>query len=199
MKNISQLILVIGAFGWMSARAETYQYTVSFSGANEFPANGSPGIGSGTANYDTATHLLQLQATFSGLQGNVTQTHIHAPTTQPGFQNAGIAVGNTSLPLFPLGVTSGSYSNTLDLSSSSVYNATFLNNNGATAAGAEAAFFSAMNQGKAYWNIHTSSFAGGEVRGFLTLVPEPSSVALAGVGLAGLALQGWRRRISKRG
>ena len=188
------LLTLLIASSVVAAQAATYQYTVSFSGPNEFPVNASPGIGSGTVNYDDVNHLLQLQATFSGLLGNVTQSHIHGPTTAPGFQNAGIAVTSPSLPGFPLGVTSGSYSNTLDLTLTGSYNATFLSNNGGTPASAEAAFFTAMNQGRTYWNIHSSSFGGGEVRGFLTLVPEPSSVALAALGVAGLAFRQWRRR-----
>ena len=36
--------------------------------------------------------------------------------------------------------------------------------------------------GKAYWNIHTQTFGGGEIRGFLVPVPEPSSALILGAG-----------------
>jgi len=41
-----------------------------------------------------------------------------------------------------------------------------------------------LNDGQAYVNIHNQSFPGGEIRGFLTPVPEPASVLLLGVGLS---------------
>ena len=48
--------------------------------------------------------------------------------------------------------------------------------------------------GRTYMNFHTTQFPGGEIRGALTLTPEPATVALLGSGLAGLALLGLRRR-----
>jgi hypothetical protein len=35
-----------------------------------------------------------------------------------------------------------------------------------------------MAAGEAYLNIHTTVVPGGEIRGFLTLAPEPSSAAI---------------------
>ena len=150
----------------VSARAAVFEYEVNCTGPKESPVNASPGVGIGTVVYDDVAHTLQMQVSFSGLEGNVTQTHIHALTTAPFFQNSGIAVGNTSLPGFPLGVKSGVYSNTLDLTSTAIYNPAFLSNNGGTAAGAEAALAAALVANRAYWNIHTSSYPGGEIRDF---------------------------------
>ncbi|MEO7297961.1 MAG: CHRD domain-containing protein [Verrucomicrobiota bacterium] len=156
--------------GVVSVRARSFQYVVNFRGPDEFPPNASPGTGTGTVIYDNTAHTLQLQASFSGLTGTTTASHIHAPTTAPRFQNAGVATTTPSFSGFPLGVTSGSFSNTLDLTLTSSYNPSFVTANGGTTAAAEAALAESMLAGKAYWNIHSSTFPGGEIRGFLTLV-----------------------------
>ncbi|HEX5127959.1 MAG TPA: PEP-CTERM sorting domain-containing protein [Rhodocyclaceae bacterium] len=48
--------------------------------------------------------------------------------------------------------------------------------------------------GQSYLNIHTTAFPGGEIRGFLRPVPEPSiyDMMFAGLGMLGFA---GRRRI----
>ena len=164
------LLTMLILCGVVSVRAGTFQYVVNFSGPDEYPSNASPGTGTGTVIYDYINHTLQLQATFSGLTGTTTAAHIHAPTTAPRYQNAGAATTTPSFAGFPLGVTSGSFSSTLDLTVASSYNASFVTANGGTPAAAEAALAQYMLAGKAYWNIHSTTFPGGEIRGFLTLV-----------------------------
>jgi hypothetical protein len=66
-----------------------------------------------------------------------------------------------------------------------------------TPATAEEALFAAMNEGKAYWNIHTQANPGGEIRGWITAVPEPSSIALASLGILGVAARIWSKRREK--
>jgi hypothetical protein len=50
----------------------------------------------------------------------------------------------------------------------------------------------------AYLNFHTVQFGGGEIRGTLVSVPEPSSVALLACGLAGAIIIARRRRPGQR-
>jgi hypothetical protein len=172
--------------GLVSAGAQVY--SVSFA-----PVPAGTGSGSGTVTYDSIGHLLTLQASWSGLTGNTTVSHIHLPTATPFTGTAGVVITPGTLPSFPTGVTSGTYLTVLDLTSAATYPAAFVTANGGVA-GAEAAVISAFDQGRAYWNIHTSAVGSGEINGFLTVVPEPSSMALAGLGIAAIALRSMRRR-----
>lgn len=188
------LVLMTGVAN-SAAHAAVHSYSVLLTGPSEFPVNASPGTGSGSVVYDDLAHTLGLNVTFSGLTGTTTASHIHAPTTISGLgseaqasaaMNAGIATTTPSFAGFPLGVTSGSFGNTLDLTLASSWNPSYVTANGGTTAGAESAFAAALSAGKAYWNIHTSTFGGGEIRGFPTLVPEPATLILASAAVLGL-------------
>jgi CHRD domain/PEP-CTERM motif len=168
---------------------------VTLDGPSEFPANASPGTGFATVNFDDSANTLFVDLVFSGLLGTTTASHIHAATAVPGAGAAGVATTTPTFPGFPLGVTSGSYTVTLDLTSASSYNPAYITANGGTTAGAEAALAAAMAAGEAYLNIHTTVVPGGEIRGFLTPVPEPSSLGLAVLGGAALALGARRRKL----
>lgn len=65
-------------------------------------------------------------------------------------------------------------------------------NNGGTVESATAALFTGMAEGKAYFNIHTTAFPAGEIRGFLVpqSVPEPGTALLLALGAAALAAAG---------
>jgi hypothetical protein len=92
-------------------------------------------------------------------------------------------------------VTSGSYSNTFDLSLASSFNPAFVTANGNTVASAQAAFLAGLQSGQAYLNIHTSGNPGGEIRTFLSPTPEPSTwlMMITGFGLVGWSLRRRRR------
>jgi hypothetical protein len=191
MKRILLTVLVASAI--TSASAALRQYDVVF--APE--AQGASGTGTGTAIWDDVAHTLALQASFSGLSlagSGTTVSHIHLPTAIPLTGTAGVVLTPTTLAGFPVGVRGGEYNITLNLASTATYPAAFVNNNGGTAAGAEAAAIAAFDAGRAYWNIHTGAFGGGEIRGFLTAVPEPSTMVFAGLGLGALAVRFWQRR-----
>ena len=176
-----------------TAKADVLQYDAFLSGPNESPPNISPGTGTAIVDYDNVAHTLMVDVSFSGLLGTTTASHIHAATASPGTGTAGVATTTPTFAGFPLGVTSGSYSNLLDLTLASSYNPAYVTANGGTTASAEAALAAAMAAGEAYLNIHTTVVPGGEIRGFLTLVPEPSGAALLGLGAAIIAWAGRRR------
>jgi hypothetical protein len=143
--------------------------------------------------YNQGLHTLHVNVTFSGLTGTTTASHIHAATSLPGTGTAGVATTTPTFAGFPLGVTSGTYDNVLDLTLSSSYNPSYISANGGTTASAEAALAAAMAADEAYLNIHSTTFPGGEIRGFLVLVPEPSQNALL-LMTGATAVWVWRRR-----
>ena len=49
-------------------------------------------------------------------------------------------------------------------------------------------------EGRSYINFHTVQFPGGEVRGTLEVIPEPSTLLLLASGLAGLLATTWYQR-----
>jgi hypothetical protein len=134
---------------------------------------------------------MRVQATFSGLTSGTTASHIHAATATPGSGTAGVATTVPNFPGFPLGVTSGTFDNTFDLLTAGSYNPAFITANGGTPASAEAALLAAIAAGRAYLNIHTTNFQGGEIRGFLAAVPEPASwmMMLIGFGAVGMVVR----------
>lgn len=190
------------AISWAGSAAATITvYTAALSGPNEAPPNSSPGTGTAIVTIDDVLNTMRVQATFSGLvptttagaPSGVTAAHIHAPTATPFTGTVGVATTQPTFPGFPAGVTAGTYDNLFDLLTASTYNSTFVNANGGTTAGARAALLSALGSGRAYFNIHSTQFPGGEIRGFLVAVPEPATWAMM---LIGFGAMGWsiRRR-----
>jgi hypothetical protein len=201
LKHLSALAVtaVTFAFGLLSTATSLAQGTITYNavlnGLNESPVNASPGTGFATVIVNPTQNSLQVVLSFSGLLGTTTASHIHAATAVPGAGTAGVATTTPTFAGFPLGVTSGSYSNLLDLTLASSYNPAYVTANGGTTASAEAALLASIAAGTAYLNIHSSVFPGGEIRGFLTLapVPEPGTLALLSLG-GGLFYFAARRR-----
>ena len=169
-----------------AAHATVYRATLN--GAAEAPPNASTGIGTATVTFDFDLSTMRVETSFSGLLGNVAASHLHCCTSVAGTGAAGVATVTPTFPGFPLGGTSGSYDTTFNMMLASSYNPAFITSHGGTVSSAMNALIFGLDAGQSYLNIHTSAFPGGEIRGFLVAVPEPSTYALmlAGLGLAGL-------------
>lgn len=173
-----------------AAAAAPLVFVTALSGPAEFPPNASPATGIAIITIDPAAHTLALHVEFSGLIGTTTVAHIHCCTAAPFSGAAGVATTTPTFAGFPAGVSAGVYDVVLDTLQASTFNAAFVTAQGSIAA-AEAALFNGLITGRAYLNIHSSAFQGGEIRGFT--VPEPASLALAAMALLAVACVGRRR------
>lgn len=167
-KLIALSTLVVAGAVSLPTTAAVVVFTTTLGSAGE-PVPTSTATGSATVSFDNATNAISVNVAWSGLLGSGPFGHIHCCTALAGTGNAGVSQGFATLS----NVATGNY---IDTFSPAPANFTAL------LAGALA--------GKAYVNIHTAgTYSGGEIRGFLNAVPEPSALALTmlALGLAGVA------------
>lgn len=185
VSRVVPIALMAMAAAATPAAAQTWFATLT--GAAEAPPNLSPGTGS--AIFTLSGNLFTVNVSFSGLTTGVTNAHIHCCTQTPFTGTAGVATQVPTFVGFPTGVDifSGTYNMTFNLNDASFYNPAFVSSNAGSVALARDAFVTGLNSGTTYINIHTSRFPAGEIRGFITTVPEPSTVALMACGMLGIA------------
>jgi hypothetical protein len=180
-----------------AALADPVTYSATLSGAAEATPNDSPGLGAVIVTFDIDAHSLAVQSIFTGLTAGSTAAHIHCCTADPGTGTAGVATMTPTFLDFPTGQTMGVYQHTFDTSLDSFWNGAFVTANGGTTAGAEAALLAGLNGGNAYFNIHSSAFPNGEIRGFLAApapVPEPGMAGMLLLGIPAVVALGRRRK-----
>lgn len=190
--TIAKLLTVGVLLLSLNATAATVSFTTVLSGANENPANASPGTGNALVVFNDTAHTMFISIDFSGLLSPTTASHIHCCAAPPA--NAPVATQTPRFVGFPTGATAGHYENTFDLTATSSFNASFVTAHGGTAASAEEALIAGAVAGQAYLNIHSDRFPGGEIRGFLVATPEPGTFVIAGAALGALAFL--RRRVA---
>jgi hypothetical protein len=181
-------------------QAAPITFTAVLAGPNEEPPNSSPATGFAIVTIDDVADLMRVQVTFADLTTPNTASHIHVINgpgdTNTADTNGPVATTTPTFIGFPTGFTSGSYDATFDMLQASSYRPGFITAAGGTTELAEAALFAGIIEGRAYLNIHTGQFPGGEIRGFLqpAAIPEPASLILLGSGLAAAAARRRRQR-----
>ena len=157
------------------ASAITYTFAANLNGPNE--PSPSTAFGTAVVAFDDVAFTVAVTELFAGLTGPLTGNHIHCCTATAGTGTSSVALNFTGLP----STATGFYSNTFTMSS-----------------GAFATLLAGTQAGKAYVNLHTATYPGGEIRGFLTStspIPEPGAF---GMLLGGLGVIAWVMRRRQR-
>lgn len=185
--RVSLLAAVLALSALSPAKAAILTYVAWLDNSTLPGPNTSVGYGLATVEADTTALTLRLTASFNALTGGVTGAQIHCCTFSPG---TGTAMAASPIPYYAGFPTAfgGTYDQTFDATLAGTYNPAFLAANGGTAGTAFTALLAGLESGRAYFDLQTAQYADGEIRGFLTAVPEPSSAALLAVPLAALAV-----------
>lgn len=145
---------------WSPSAGATMLFDASLTGSQEVPPTGSPGTGFGVVVLNDAQTQITVDLSFSGLTAPATAAHIHGPAL----------AGVNAAVLFPLSGVPASTSGTVPTQTFAI-NATQVGQ---------------LESGLFYMNVHDAVFPGGEIRGQLSEVPEPTTVSLISLGLGSL-------------
>ena len=162
-KRINTLCVACGLIGSLApALASADSLKAALSGYASVPALSSTGTGRFIAEIDAVNNVITYQLTYSGLEGNALQAHIHV--AQTGVNGGVSAFLCSNLPSPPAGtpacpVTAGTVTGIIQASSVVGPSAQGI------APGEFAKLVAALRAGVTYANIHTSKFAPGELRG----------------------------------
>ncbi len=186
-KSVVASVVMAGALVGTGRAAAAQTWVGMLTGAQQVPANGS--TASGFATLTLVGNVLNVNVSWTGLTGGALAAgHIHC-CTLPG-SNAAVTIPFAGIS----SAITGTYMNSFNLLSDSVYTTGFISANGGTAASAEAALIRGLYAGQSYVNLHDATYPGGEIRANVVTTPEPTTFALAALGLGGAGLVARRRR-----
>ena len=149
------------------AHAVLITFTANLDASRQVPANTSTATGFGKVVLDVVADIMTVDLSWQGLTGPALAAHIHGPG----------AAGTNAAILFPFmnvpEVVSGSMpEQMISITPSQIAD---------------------LEAGLYYMNIHTAMFPLGEIRGQLTQVPEPGTLAIFAGGVLSLAVGAKRR------
>ena len=126
--------------------APPQKFAANLTGAQQVPPVVSPGTGSGTVLLNATEDQITVNMSFAGLSSNANAAHIHGPAAAGA--NAGV--------LFDFsGVTPNATSGSIPTQTFAI----------------TPTQVAQLKAGLFYFNIHTSNFGGGEIRGQIALAP----------------------------
>jgi hypothetical protein len=167
-------IAIFGIAVALSVGTASAQWTfqANLSGLGENPVNASTATGFGTVILNAAQTQITVNESWSGLiGGSATASHIH-----------GIGGPGTNAPvIFPFSGVPAATSGSIPEQSFAITSAQV----------------SALFAGFLYMNVHDGTFPGGEIRGQLLLVPEPSTAALLALGVGAIMMRSIRKRANR--
>jgi Cu/Zn superoxide dismutase len=159
------------------------KFTSTLSGAQQVPSVSSAGTGTGTVLLNAAGDQITVNMSFTGLTSNASAAHIHGPA----FAGASAGVLFDFSAVTPAATSGSIPQQTFAITPTQV---------------------TQLRSGQFYFNIHTTNFGGGEIRGQILLAPvrkftatldgahEVPSVPSGATGAAIVLLSGTEEQIT---